>query len=108
MPTTETKAKPKAKKPAAAPAPIVPVSEKLNIEVMIFDEPQNDMRGYSIASDTVKGKFVRLGHAYLWMDRPAELTLDPIRRRMGADDLLRITEILSLFAATLKKTDASR
>lgn len=112
MPTIETKektpAKAKAKKAPAAPAPIIPVSAELNIEVNIFDTPQNNMRGFAIASDTVKGKFVRFAHSYFWTDKPAELTLDKHTRSMGVAELRRITEILNLFAKTLEETDASR
>lgn len=112
MPTAETKTKAtpktKAKKAAAAPAPIIPVSAEANIEVTIFETPQNDMRGMAIASDTVNGKWVRLAHAYLWTDRPAELTFDAGRGRKSAADLLRVIEILSLFAKTLEETDAAR
>lgn len=108
MPTTETTPKSKAKKGPAAPAPIIPVSAETNIEVKVFDPPQNDMRGFAIASDTVNGKWVRLAHAYLWTDRPSELTLDSNRRKMTSVDLARINEILALFVVKLDETDASR
>ena len=105
MPTTETKPKSKAKK---APAPVGPVSVETNIEVTVFDSPQNDMRGFANAIDTVNGKWVRLAHAYLWTDRRAELTLDSNRRKMSSIDLARINEILALFVVKLDEADASR
>lgn len=99
MKSTTRKTKP-------APAVVVPVSESANLELTLFDEPVNGMRGTLIARDVIKGKFVRLAHTYLMTDVPAIVTLDPNGRRHTAAELERHLAILALFITKLNAVDA--
>jgi hypothetical protein len=101
MPKTSTKS-------AKAPVALPPVSEALNLEFEVFDEPQGTVRGYITASDTIKGASRRIAHAFLMAEGESLLSLDSHSGKMTADQLARRAEVFQLFAAKLKELDAGR
>lgn len=91
-----------------APAPLPPVSEALNLEFQVFDPPQNTVRGFVTASDTVRGTERRIAHAYLSPTEDSVISLDSFGSKLTVTELTRRAEILLLFANKVKELDASR
>jgi hypothetical protein len=101
MKSTSSKSKP-------APVAVIPVSERANLDLTLYDEPQGKQRGVLIASDVINGKFVRLAHTYLMTDTPSIITLDRNGRRHTAAEMERNLAILALFVSKVKALDAER
>jgi hypothetical protein len=89
------------------PPVLPPVSEALNIEFQVFDPPQKTVRGFVIATDTIKGDSRRVAHAHLLVGEASTITLDTFRGKFTPDELLRRAEVFALFANKVKALDAT-
>lgn len=84
-----------------------PVSASVNTEFKVFDEPQGDMLGFAIATDTINGKTQRVAHVYLMAAGP-DLTLDKVTGKVSIEAMERLASIYSLFGAKVKEFYAQR
>lgn len=84
-----------------------PVSAEANTEFKVFDEPQGDMLGFAIATDTINGKTQRVAHVYLFEGRH-ELTLDKVTGKVSVEALERLACLYLLFGAKIKEFYAQR
>jgi hypothetical protein len=96
-----------ATKKAQPVAEAVPVSAEENIEVTIFSQPQGEMLGTIIAFDTVKGKWTRRAHCYLYTHGP-EMTMEKVNGKLTYVDIERLISIQALFVEKVKEFYANR
>lgn len=68
------------------------------IEKQVFGKPSGNIRGVVTLQMTFGKKRVRVGHAYLMVGAPAEITVGKMPAKLTVEDVGRISEALKSFA----------
>lgn len=76
------------------------------IDKHIFDKPSGNVRGIISLSMTFGKKELQIGHTYLMVGKPAEVSIKAPAGRISAEDVKRMGEALVAYAADVAAADA--